>query len=397
MGCVVVIGAGLGGLRLVEELRRGGHDGEIVLVGDEREHPYDRPPLSKEVLRGELVQVPHLRAVDEYAELDVDLRLGRAAVQVDARSRTVQLDDGSVLAYDALVLAPGGAARLLPGADGRLPGMHVLRTHEDALRLRAEVLEHGSLAVVGGGFLGCEVAASARMLGAEVDLVELLPGLVVRALGPRIAARLTDLHRARGVRLHLGTGVASVRGGGRVAELALGDGSTLPAPVVLVALGIVPRTAWLAGSGVQLAPDGAIRCDRFGRTTAPGVWALGDAAAWQDATGRHRRVEHWMTAVEHAATVASNLHAQPDALTAHVGVPYFWTDQYDCALQALGEVVPDTEAEVHQVADGLVALHADGDQLLGVVVVDHPRAVGRARKLLRAGSDLTTARTVLVG
>ena len=394
--CVVVIGAGLGGLRLVEELRRAGHHGDVVLVGDEREHPYDRPPLSKEVLRGELVSVPHLRPVDEYAELDVDLRLGRSAASVDAHARTVALDDGSELAYDALVLAPGGRPRLLPGAPSGAAGLHVLRTHDDALRLRAQVLEHGSLVVVGGGFVGCEVAASARLLGAQVDLVELLPGLMVRALGPVVAAHLTALHRERGVRLHLGTGVAQVRGGDRVEDLVLDDGSALAAPVVLVALGIAPRTAWLAGSGVDLLPDGAIRCDRFGRTSAPGVWAVGDAAAWADATGRHRRVEHWMSAVEHAATIAANLSADPGALTAHTGVPYFWTDQYDCAVQALGEVAPDTEAEVHEVGAGRVALHTDGEQLLGVVVVDHPRAVGRARKLLRAGSDVAAARSVLL-
>ena len=393
---VVVVGAGLGGLRLVEELRRAGHEGAVVLVGDEREHPYDRPPLSKEVLRGELVSVPHLRPVDEYDELDVDLRLGRAVVAVDVPGRAVRLDDGDVLAYDALVLAPGGRPRLLPGSPD-LPGLHVLRTHEDALQLRAQVLDHGSLTVVGGGFVGCEVAASARALGAEVDLVELLPGLMVRALGPHVTARLTALHRERGVRLHLRTSVEQVRGEGRAAELVLSDGQVLAAPVVLVALGIVPRTAWLAGSGIELESDGAIRCDRYGRTSAPAVWAVGDAAAWEDATGRRRRVEHWMAAVEQAATVAVNLRAAPGALVPHTGVPYFWTDQYDCALQALGEVAPDTEVEVHPTGVGLVALHAAGDRLLGVVVVDHPRAVGRARKLLRGGSDLATARTTLVG
>ena len=393
---VVVVGAGLGGLRLVEELRRADHTGAVVLIGDEREHPYDRPPLSKEVLRGELVSVPHLRPVDEYAELDVDLRLGRSAVEVDVAGRRVHLDDGTTVAYDVLVLAPGGAPRPLPGTP-TLDGVHVLRTHEDALRLRDEVLAKRSLTVVGGGFVGCEVAASARALGAEVDVVELLPALMARALGTQVSTRLTALHRDRGARLHLSTSVEQVRGRGRAEQLLLSDGSTLAAPVVLVALGVVPRTAWLAGSGVQLESDGAVRCDRFGRTSAPGVWAVGDAASWEDATGRRRRVEHWMAAVEQAATVAANLRAGADDLTPHTGVPYFWTDQYDCALQALGEVAPDTETEVHPVGDGLVALHATDDRLLGVVVVDHPRAVGRARKLLRAGSDLAAARTALVG
>lgn len=392
---LVVLGAGLGGLRLVEELRRSGHDGPLVLVGDEQEHPYDRPPLSKEVLRGEVVAVPHLRAVEDYAELDVDLRLGRAAVGLDTGERALALDDGTSLAYDRLVLAPGAAPRLLPGAP-ELAGLHVLRTHDDALALRAEVLEHDRLAVVGGGFIGCEVAASARALGAEVDLVELLPGPLVRALGPRVAERIAQLHRDNGVRLHVGTSVEQVRGTDRVEALELSDGTVLDARVVLIGLGVVPRTGWLDGSDLELSADGAVRCDRYGRTSAPGVWALGDAAAWKDATGRQRRVEHWMSAVEQAATVAHNL-GSPDELTPHVGVPYFWSDQYASSLQALGEVAPDTEAEVHPVGDGLVALHADGDRLLGIVVLDSPRSVGKARRLLRAGSDVRGARSALVG
>ncbi len=391
----VVVGAGLGGLRTVEELRRGGHTGPLVLVGDELEHPYDRPPLSKEVLRGETDAVPHLREVEDYAELDVDLRLGRAALGLDTAARTLELDDGTSLAYGRLVLSPGSQPRRLPGAPD-LPGMHVLRTHADALRLRAEVLEHRTLAVVGGGFIGCEAAASARSLGAEVDLVELLPGPLVRVLGPQVAGRIAALHEENGVRLHVSTSVQQVLGEARVEGLALSDGTELTARVVLVGLGVVPRTGWLAGSGVDLGPDGAVLCDRFGRASAPDVWAVGDAAAWTDATGRQRRVEHWMTTVEQAATVATNLDVpEPEP---HAGVPYFWSDQYASSLQALGEVAADTETEVHPVGEGgLVALHTDGDRLLGVVVLDSPRSVGKARRLLRAGSDVAGARTALLG
>lgn len=396
-GPIVVVGAGLGGLRLVESLRGDGHEGPLVLVGEELEHPYDRPPLSKEVLRGEVETVTHLRAVDEYAELDVELHLGRRAVSLDPAARTVTLDDGTALSYAQVVLAPGAVPRLLPGAP-QLPGMFVLRTHDDALRLREAVLAGGALAVVGGGFIGCEVAASARRLGAQVDLVELLHGPLVRVLGPQVAARVAQLHRDQGVRLHVGTGVEHVRGTDRVEGLVLSDGTEIACSAVLVGLGVQPCTDWLQGSGVALGPDGSVLCDAYGRTSAPGVWAVGDAAAWTDATGRQRRVEHWMTAVEHAATVAANLHAAEGELVSHVGVPYFWSDQYDSSVQALGEVAPETEVEVHPVGDGgLVALHADGDRLLGVVVVDHPRSVGKARRLLRAGSDLAGARTALVG
>lgn len=395
---IVVVGAGLGGLRLVEELRRAGHEGPLVLVGEELEHPYDRPPLSKEVLRGEVTEPTHLRAVEEYAELDVDLRLGVTATGLDAGARTLALSDGSTLAYDRLVLAPGATPRLLPGTASR-PGLHVLRTHDDALRLREAVLAEKALAIVGGGFIGCEVAASARALGAEVDLVELLPGPLVRALGPVVAGRIAQLHRDHGVRLHVGTGVTAFRGEASVEGLELSDGTVLDSRVVLVGLGVVPATSWLAGSGVELGQDGAVLCDRFGRTSAAGVWAVGDAAAWTDATGRQRRVEHWMTAVEQAATVAANLRAaSEDDLAPHVGVPYFWSDQYASSLQALGEVAPDTEAEVHDLeGGGLVALHTGGDRLLGAVVVDSPRHVGKARRLLRAGSDVAGARAALLG
>lgn len=390
---IVVVGAGLGGLRVVEELRRRGHTGPLTLVGDEQEHPYDRPPLSKDVLRGETVGPPHLRALADYAELDLDLRLGRRAVALDPDARTVQFDDGTVLPYDAVVLAPGAVPRLLPGAPER-PGMHLLRTHDHAVALREAVLRERTLTVVGGGFIGCEVAASARALGAEVDLVELLAGPLVRVLGPQLAAAVARLHTEAGVRLHCGTGVAAVRGTERVEALELSDGTVLPSRVVLIGLGVLPRTQWLDGSGLELAPDGAVRCDRFGRTSATGVWAVGDAAAWQDATGTYRRVEHWMSAVEQAATVAGNLLTAE--LVPHVSVPYFWSDQYSSSVQAIGEVAPDTELEVHPIGAGLLALHADGDRLLGVVTLDARRQVGRARRLLRAGAGLAEARPALL-
>ena len=392
---VVVIGAGLGGLRVVEELRRAGYAGGLALVGDEHEHPYDRPPLSKEVLRGEHTGPPHLRPVADYAELDVDLRLGRAAVSLDVTATSVTLDDGSLLPYDALVLAPGASPRLLPGSP-QLAGLHVLRTYDDALALRADVLREGRVAVVGGGFVGCEVAASARSMAADVDLVELLSGPLVRVLGPQVAGRVAAMHADAGVRLHCGVAVTGVEGEGRVERLTLSNGAVLPARVVVVGLGVLPRTQWLDGSGIDLAADGAIRCDRFGQASAARVWAVGDAAAWLDSTGRQRRIEHWTTAVEQASTVAQNLLAPAEQLVPHTGVPYFWSDQYGSTLQALGEVAPDTELELLTVGKGVIALHAQGDRLLGVVCFDARRHAGRARRLLQAGSDLTEARKTLL-
>ena len=386
---IVVVGAGLGGLNVIEALRRSGCTAPLVLVGAEVNYPYDRPPLSKAVLQTG-GPAPLLRAVEDYAELDLDLRLGRRATAVNAGS--VDLDDGSSLSYDALVLAPGAIPRRLPGAD--LPGMHVLRTPADAHALRRDLVETGSLTVIGAGFLGCEAAASARALDTEVDLVERLPGPLVRVLGPAMAARLSALHVGRGVRVHAGVGVRAVHGADRVESVELDDGLTLTARTVLVALGVVPETDWLAGSGITLLPDGGIACDSVGRTSMPGVWALGDAAAWTDAGGRQRRVEHWTSAVEQASSVADALLAdgEPEAPTS---VPYVWSEQYDSILQCVGQTTPDTEVELLEIGAGLVALHADGDRLLGVALLDARKQTGRARRLLAAGADLATARATL--
>ncbi len=388
---VVVVGTGLAGLNAVEGLRRQGFPGRLTLLGEERLHPYDRPPLSKQVLQGSSTGPAYLRAPSDYPELAVDLRLGRRAARLDTGSREVHLDDGAVLPYDAVVLATGAAPRRLPGAEG-LRGVHVLRTFDDGISLHDAISTAGSLVVVGGGPLGLEAAASARMNGARVDLVERLDGPMVSVLGPRLAAAVTALHADAGVRLHLATGVADLLGTARVEGLSLADGTILEARVVLLALGVVPSTSWLDGSGVELLPDGAISCDPTGRTSVPGVWAVGDAAAWQDETGRHRRIEHWSSAADQAAIVVGELSGAPVPR----GVPYFWSEQYSSTLQAVGEVGPHTEVEVHPLGDGLVALHAEQDRLLGVVTLNARRQVGRARKLLRAGASLAEAREVLL-
>ena len=381
---VVVVGAGLGGLRTVEELRRAGHTGGLLLVGEEADHPYDRPPLSKQALQDGTAPPP-LRPVEDYAELDVELTLGVAALHLDRGAHEVHLADGSVLAYDALVLAPGAAPRRLPGPN--LDGMHTLRTAGDAAALRRDLLAHQSLVVVGGGFIGCEVAASARLLGCEVDLVEALPGPLVRVLGPVMAARVRELHLAHGVRLHTGVGVHRLVGQPAVEGVELVDGRLLPARVVLVGLGVAPATAWLSGS-LELAPDGGITCDAAG-LAAPDIWALGDAAAW----GGGRRVEHWTSAVEQAASVAQSVLGHPPTGTA---VPYIWSEQHGSLLQCVGAVGPDTETDVFEVGAGLAALHTDGDRLLGASLLDLRRHAGRVRRVLASGGTIEAAREALL-
>ncbi|MCW2616548.1 MAG: NAD(P)/FAD-dependent oxidoreductase, partial [Frankiales bacterium] len=368
---------------VAEEVRRAGHPGPLTLVGDESAWPYDRPPLSKAALQ-DGAPPPLLRPVEEYGELDLDLRLGVAAVHLDPAARALRLSDGATVTYDALVLAPGAVPRRLPGRE--LAGVHVLRTADDAAALRADLLEHRALTVVGGGFLGCEVAASARRLGAAVDLVELLPGPLVRVVGPALAARVRALHERHGVRLHTGVGVHALQGHDAVEAFELDDGRVLSARTLLVALGVTPATAWLRGA-LPLADDGGICCDEAG-LAADAVWAVGDAAAW----GSTRRVEHWTSAVQQAAAVARSVLGTP---TPDTSVPYVWSDQYDSTLQCVGEVAPGTETEVLQVGAGLVALHTDGDSFSGAVLLDAKKLAGRVRRVLSSGGSLNDARVAV--
>lgn len=382
---VVVVGAGLGGLRTVEQLRRQGFAGRLTLAGAEPHAPYDRPPLSKQVLRGDSDDTT---LATDLAALDVDVRLGRRAVALDGAGRTVEFDDGERLAFDVAVLAPGARPRTLPGAADR-PGLHVVRTIDDARRLRAALTGASRVAVVGGGFIGCEVAASARTIGVDVALVELLPQPLIRVLGPTGAQVVTDLHRARGVAVHAGTGVAEVLGDGRVEGLRLDDDTVLDASEVVVGLGVVPDVDWLAGSGVEL--DDGIRCDAGGRTSVEGVYAVGDAAQWfQPLAGRHRRVEHWTSAVDQAEVVAANIAAGAPVRELDA-VPYFWSDQYDVKVQAIGFVDGTHDTTVLTPGGRTVVLYSADGVLRSVVGFSAARHVMRLRPLVAAGAPVSEA------
>ena len=313
---VVIVGAGIAGVRTAEALRDKGFDGDIVLIGDETEAPYDRPPLSKQVLRGE--REPFFLMP---ASLEVDLRLGVAALGLEGR--TLRTSAGE-LGFDELVIATGAHPRRLPGA----PGM-VLRTLEDSRRLGALLSPGVRLGIVGAGLIGCEVAASARLLGAEVQVVDVLPLPLVRLLGPVVARRVLDLHMGRGVQFHLGVGVAAAS----ASSLLLTDGTDLDVDVVLEAMGVTPTVTWLERSGLDVA-DG-VQCDAVGRA-ADGVWALGDVARWGEV-----RQEHWTSASEQGDLVAAGILGDPVPV---ISVPYWWSDQYDVKLQGLGS--PSAEDDV---------------------------------------------------
>ena len=382
---LVVVGGGLAATRVVEEYRRLGGDGAISVVAAERHFPYDRPPLTKAVLRGERDDSP-LR--EEWASLDVRFTLGQRAVALHPGRRSVLLDDGEELGYDSLVIASGAAPRTLPGLTG--PGVHVVRTLDDALALRRDIEEHGRLTVVGGGFVGCEAAASARAMGAAVTLVETLPTPLARVLGTKVGAEVAAMHERAGVELRCGTAVVEARYRDGHRELLLADGSVVDATVVLVALGVVPETGWLEGSG--LAIDDGVVCDDVGRTSEPGVWAAGDVARWRDPrSGEQVRVEHWTSAADQGSAVGRDLMGQGKPLDE---VHYFWSDQYDRKFQMLGRPEPDDDVELMSVGPGgdrLLAVYGRDGRVTGVIGASAPRWVMRMRQLLAASGSYDDA------
>jgi len=377
-GGIVIVGAGLGGVRTAERLREGGYDGRLTLLGAEPDPPYDRPPLSKQVLRGERPTV-YLRPPESYAELGVELRLGATARALEAGARCIELADGATLRYDQLVIATGARPRLLRNLPSH-SGVHVLRTLRDCERLRDAAGRARSAIVVGGGFIGCEVAASLRMLGLDVTLVELAPGPLAPVLGERVAGYVTELHRGSGVRVLGSTAVGEVAADGDGLAVRLDRGEALTADLVVVGLGVTPEVEWLAGSGVECAmpaEGGGVRCDAYGATSVDGVFAVGDVASYRHpVTGRHRRFEHWTSAVEQAAVVARNLVSDPGERVAHDAVPYFWSDQYKVKIQSLGVPSPAADVTVVELTETKrVALYAEDGILTGVVGFSSASAV----------------------
>lgn len=342
-GRVLVVGASASGLTTAEALRRKGYTGALTVLGDEPHVPYDRPPLSKQVLAGEWEpDRAALRPEDVLAALGAEFVLGDPAVALDPATRTVRTESGRELTADAVVIATGVRARRLPGQDA-LAGVHVLRTLDDALALRGDLLAGRRLVVVGEGVLGSEIAATGRGLGLDVTLTGPLDAPMALQVGPLVSGVLADLHTERGVRLRLGNGVTGLTddGAGRVAGVRLGSGETLPADVVVVAIGAIPATEWLADSGLRL--DNGVLCDATCRA-ADGIYAVGDVARWHhEWLGRPVRLENRTNATEQAMAVAAAILGDDRP---YAPVPYFWTDQFDAKLQVHGFLPPEAEVEV---------------------------------------------------
>ncbi len=395
---IVVVGGSLAGLRAVEALRREGHDGRIVVVSAEAQMPYDRPPLSKQFLKGDWDEERIALRKDGVDDLDVDWRLGVAARTLDSAARQVELENGEHIAYDRLLIATGTVARRLPFGDG-LDGIHLLRTLDDARNLRSDLAQASHVVIVGAGFIGMEVAASCRERGLAVTVVEPLEQPLIRGLGPQLGAWVGERHRERGVTLRCGVGVEGFAGGARVEGVKLADGSTLDADCVVVGVGARPATDWLEGSGIGL--DNGVVCDGAGATSLPHVFAAGDVARWDGV-----RLEHWTSAVEQGTHVALRLLKGAD-----VGpldhLPYVWTDQFDLRLQIAGEVQPgdvthvchgsldfDTDPGSGPGSDPdrrFIVLFGRNGRLVAAVGNKRPRQLIAVRKLLAVGARFEEA------
>lgn len=389
---VTIVGASLAGLRAAETLRRDGFDGPVALIGAEFREPYDRPPLSKQVLAGDWEPGRiALTPSDKLADLDLDLRLGTAAVGFDLASRTLRLagdeSGGGTLEVDALLIATGARCRTLGQP---LEGVHVLRSLDDCLGLRADFdAAPDRVVVVGAGFIGAEVAATARTRGLDVTMIEALDAPLIRVLGPEMGQVCAAVHRDHGIDLRTGVGVEGLDGGGRVERVRLTDGSAVDASVVVVGIGVTPNTEWLKGSGLAL--DDGVVCDASG-LAAPGVAAAGDVARWPNRRfGYPMRVEHWDNA---AAQGAHSARALLGAAEPYEPVPWFWSDQYDRKIQLAGHVRPDDEVKV--VAGSVderrfAALYGRGGRLVGALGFNRPRHVMRYRAMIEQGASFDEA------
>lgn len=398
LGDVVVVGAGLAGLRAVEALRGGGYDGRLTVVGDEVHRPYDRPPLSKKMLAGEWEpERAMLRKPDQFDALDVEWRLGARAVGLDLAERTLELASGDRLGWGGLVLALGAVPRRLP-LDVELAGVFTLRTLDDSLSLR-NALDAGPqrVVVIGAGFIGAEVASTARAKGLEVTVLEALPVPLVRGLGPTMGAACAELLRDGGIDLRCGVSVEALvgDGAGRVAGVQLATGTTIEADVVVVGIGVTPDTAWLHDSGLTLG-DGIV-CDAALGCGPPGVVAAGDCVRWPSAFADETvRVEHWTNAAEQGAHAGVTLLARSAGDTAppYRSVPFFWSDQFGHRIQMLGHCRASDDVQVvhGSVAERrFVALFARDGLLTAVLALDSPRLLMPFRQLLAHGSSVTDA------
>jgi len=382
---LVVVGGSLAGLRACEAARHAGFDGAIVLVGAEAHLPYDRPPLSKAYLADDLVPEVAYQPASHFADLRIDLRLGTAATGLDPVARVLAVD-GDEIPYDALVIATGSTARTLPGTEDLSGRVQALRTIDDARAARQALEEGARVVVVGAGFIGSEVAASARARGLQVTMLEAAGAPLARAFGPAMGAAVSSLHGRNGTDLRCGVGINGVAATETGLCVVGTDGSSYDADLVVVGIGAEPQTGWLEGSGLKL--DDGVVCDATLSAGYAGVYAAGDVARWVNRDfDVEMRLENWTSAAEQGAVAARNAVAGPtqDYRT----VPYFWSDWYGTRIQFVGvpaaddiEVVTGDPQEAR-----FVALYRSGTRLVGALCVGYPAHTMKYRRLIGAGAS----------
>ena len=385
----VVVGASLAGLRAAETLRRGGHEGELTIIGAERHRPYDRPPLSKQVLTGKVQ--PESTALEEPTDLDAQWLLGVKATGLDPDSRTVRVDGGEEIPYDLLVVATGARPRRLRNFQpGR--GVHYLRTLDDAIRLRDELAGASSVAVIGAGFIGLEVAASAAERGLRVTVLEALSIPLDRAIGETMGLVIADLHRRRGIDLRTDVMVEETVGEQRVEGVRLAGGDVVHADVIVVGIGVVPETRWLDDTKVDLN-DGVVCDERLrvlsGGRPIPGVVAAGDVARWPHPSwSRLARIEHWTNAIEQGEAAARTL-LQGDSALPFSPVPYFWSDQFGLKIQFVGETVPGDEVSLIEGSfeeERFLVAYGRAGRLVAALGIRRPARVMAMQRMIGEGA-----------
>ena len=389
METIVIVGASLAGVRAAETLRTNGFAGALTIIGAETHMPYDRPPLSKNFLAGDWeADRIALRKADDLSALNINWMLGTSATSLHTDSSVVTLADGSQVPYDGLIIATGGLVRRLPNQPD-IAGVHVLRTLDDASALRDELAEGVRVVVIGAGFIGLEVAATATKRGARVTVLEGLEAPLIRALGAETGTAIGAVHARNGVDIRCGVQVASINGDLRVSGVTLTNGDTIEADVVVVGIGVAPATQWCSDSGLTIS-DGIV-CDANLNAGPANVFVAGDVLRWPNGMFKDieptMRVEHWTNAAEQGAMAAKNLLAtlRNEPMEPYSAVPFFWSDQFDARIQFLGRAFESSTVDVvaGDVAAGRwCAMFSTNDRLTGVLGVSMPKLVMPSRAML---------------
>ncbi len=379
----LIVGASLAGGRAAEALREGGFDGPIVMVGAEVDRPYERPPLSKEYLRrGMPEEELYLRPLRYYQGHDIELRLGVRATRLDPAARTIELETGQRLPFEKLLIATGCEVRRLGIPGGDLPGVCYLRTRVESADLASRLEKAQRIVVVGAGFIGSEVAASARTLGKEVTVLEAGEVPLARALGTRMGEVCSAIHADHGVDLRLSSRASEFRGAGRVEQVVLADGTTFPCDLAVIGVGVSPAVGWLQDSGLAL--ENGVLVNEYSETNLPGVYAAGDVAnAWNPLLGARLRVEHYANAQNHGIIAGRAMAGMREA---YAPVHYFWSDQYEHTLQYVGHGRDSDEIIVRGDVErrSFIAFYVREGRVAAAFAIGRPRDVMAARRLIQA-------------